>query len=487
MKILTYILVALLFLTTSCEKWLGILPENEQVTDEYWSNKEEVEAVLGSAYVSLQKSVNSMIVWGEARGNMLSLGGFVATGLGDFKTLRLLPSNSLTKWAEFYQMINYANMVIRYAPGVVEKDPSFNTAIMQSFLSEAYFLRALSYFYLVRNFGEVPLLLDPYMNDSQRYEKEKSTKEELYAQIIFDLNTALENSKDTWPTVWETKGRSTTNAIHAMLADVYLWTEDYDNAIISCNAVLESGKVGLIEGVVNTQNNWFTIFSPGNSNEGIFEVQFDFTKNQTNNFLTIFGTSHNWVISNYGVTLFQENLEDIRGAGASYSASDFKLWKFIGAEGNTGVARPQSDQNWILYRVADIYLMKAEALIMKGEDSYPAALELITAVRSRAQISRPISAGSNELEMLDLLMDERAREFVGEGKRWYDILRVAMRNNYEYKEYLIEEVLAGMTGGSAPVIRSILLNENAHYLPIHQDEILLNTLLTQNPYYAPLN
>mgnify|MGYP001309596470 CR=1 FL=1 len=487
MKIFKYTAVLLVILTSSCNKWLDLLPENEQVTERYWHTKEEVEAVLGSAYVTLQKSVNSMIVWGEARGNMLSLGGFLNTNLINLKNLRVLPSNDLVKWATFYEIINYANMVIRYAPDVVERDPSFNPAIMNSFLSEAYFLRGLSYFYLTRNFGEVPLILNPYMNDSQAYELPKSSQEGVFKQIEFDLTTALESSKDVWPSVWETKGRSTTNAIHAVLADMYLWTEQYDKAIISCNAILQSGRVGLIEGVINTRNHWFTIFNPGNSNEGIFEIQFDYTKQQTNNFTTIFGSSYNWIISPYGVELFQENFEDIRGAGATYSAADLKLWKYIGGEGNTNVPRAQSDQNFILYRVADIYLMKAEALIMSGEDSWPVALELITDIRSRAQISRPVTPGSNELEMLQVLMDERAREFVGEGKRWYDLLRVAKRNNYEYKDYLIEEVMEGMAGGSAPVIRSILMNENAHYLPIHEDEIKFNRLLEQNPYYAPLN
>lgn len=486
MKIIKYTVVLFVLLSSSCNKWLDLLPPNEQVTDRYWNNKEEVEAVLGSAYVSLRKSANLMITWGEARGNMLSIGGFVTPGLNDLKNLRVLPSNDLVKWSDFYEIINYANMVIRYAPDVMNRDPSFNQAVMNSFLSEAYFLRGLSYFYLVRNFGEVPLILEPYMNDGQNYEVEKSKQADIYTQIEFDLTTALENSKDIWPTVWETKGRSTTNAIHATLADVYLWTEQYDKAIVSCNAVLESGRVGLIEGVVNARNHWFTIFNPGNSNEGIFEIQFDFAKQQTNNFTSIFGTSYNWIISPYGVALFQENPEDIRGLRATYAA-DLKLWKYIGGEGNTTVPRAQSDQNFILYRVADIYLMKAEALIMKGEESWSAALELITDVRSRAQILRPVTPGSSELEMLQVLMDERGREFVGEGKRWYDLLRVAKRNNYAYKEYLIDEVMEGMSGGSAPVIRSILMNEDAHYLPIHQDEIRYNRLLEQNPYYAPLN
>src|SRR5690606_16158662 len=147
----------------------------------------------------------------------------------------------------------------------VGRDPSFNQAVMQSYLSEAYFLRALSYFYIVRTFGEAPLILEPYMNDQEAYEIAKSSKEQLFSQIEHDLTTALVNSKEIWPTVWETKGRATKWAIHATLADVYLWMEEYDKAIISCNAVLESGRVGLIQGRVTAINNWCTIITEVNT------------------------------------------------------------------------------------------------------------------------------------------------------------------------------------------------------------------------------
>src|SRR5690606_32047409 len=269
------LMIMVLLVSSSCQKWLELKPENQQVTDDYWANKEEAEAVLGAAYVGLQKSINNMLVFGEARGNTLSLGGFFALDLWRLKSFSILPSNDLVKWSNFYQIINYANMVLKYAPDVVDRDPSFNQAVMQSYLSEAYFLRALSYFYIVRTFGEAPLILEPYMNDDEAYEVAKSSKEQILNQIEHDLTTALDNSKETWPMVWETKGRATKWAIHATLADVYLWMAEYDKAIISCNAVLESGRVGLIQGRVNTNNNWFTIFSEGNTNEGIFEIQFD--------------------------------------------------------------------------------------------------------------------------------------------------------------------------------------------------------------------
>ncbi|HLR50306.1 MAG TPA: RagB/SusD family nutrient uptake outer membrane protein [Candidatus Sphingobacterium stercoripullorum] len=480
------IIISILFTSVSCQKWLELKPENQQVTDDYWANKEEVEAVLGAAYVGLQKGIQDMLIFGDARGNTLSLGGLVSTDLIRLKGFSILPSNSLVKWSNFYQIINNANMVIKYAPEVVEKDPSFNQAVMQSYLAEAYFLRALSYFYIVRTFGEAPLILEPYMDDQVAYEIEKSSKEQIFLQIEQDLNQALPNSKETWPLVWETKGRATKWAVHATLADVYLWMGEYDKAIISCNAILESGQVGLLQGMVNTTNNWFTIFSEGNTNEGIFEIQFDNTKDQTNSLMDMFGTNFNWIISNHVLSLFTEDSEDIRAQGASYG-DDLKIWKYLGAEAGTNVPRSFSDQNWVVYRMAEVYLMKAEALIMKGESFYPEAIELITDIRSRASISRPLDPGSSELDLLDALLKERAKEFLAEGKSWFDLLRIAQRDNYKYKEYFINQILAGSSGASAPVIRAQLMNENSHYLPIHIDELRYNKLLVQNPYYEHLN
>lgn len=479
-------MIVVLMSTISCQKWLDIKPENQQVVDEYWANKEEVEAVLGAAYVGLQKGINDMLIYGEARGNTLSLGGYINLDVLRIKSFSVLPSNNLVKWSNFYQIINYANMVLKYAPDVMDRDPSFSRAVMESYLSEAYFLRGLCYFYIVRTWGDAPLILEPYMDDQLAYEVEKSSKEQLFSQIVQDLTNALTNTKDTWPTVWETKGRSTRWAIHAALADAYLWIGDYDQAIISCNVVLESGRVGLIQGMVNTNNNWFTIFSEGNTNEGIYEIQFDNTKAQTNDLVDRFGPSFNWIISNYMLAIFAEDTDDIRGQGATYS-NDLKIWKYLGAEAGTGVPRSFSDQNWIVYRMADIYLMKAESLIMKGQSFYPEALELINDVRNRAGVSMPLDPGNTEILMLDALLKERAKEFLGEGKNWFDLLRVAQRNDYEYKDYFIEQILLGSPGASAPVIRAQLLNENAHYLPIHADEIQFNRLLVQNPYYQHLN
>lgn len=493
MKKITTCLLVLLFTLSSCNDWLEVTPENDQTSGEYWQNKEEVEAVLGAGYVRLRGCLEQMLVWGEVRGNSLALSGIISADLFYLKQWNILPSNDFTKWDKFYQVINYANMIIRYAPSVVEKDPSFNQSVMESYLSEAYYLRALSYFYLARNFRDVPLILEPYMTDQQTFEVEKSPQKVVFQQIISDLKAALGSSKEIFPEIWETKGRATKWAINATLADVYLWTGNYEESIIACNNVINSGRVGLINGVINGANNWFTIFSLGNTNESIFELQFDALKNQTNDLRDWFqGPGRKYIISRNMVTLFQSSPEDIRGQNATYLPDNLTLWKYQGAEAASTasgdlIPRTYSDQNWIIYRMAGIYLMKAEALVMRGPDNYDEAIELVNMIRARAGISLPLAAPSNELEMLNLVLDERAREFAGEGKRWYDLLRVAQRDNYKYKDYMINQVLLGSDASAAPIIQSKLQDVNSHYLPINTDELQANRLLVQNPYYENLN
>ncbi|QDH80552.1 RagB/SusD family nutrient uptake outer membrane protein [Echinicola soli] len=486
----TYIclLAALTFVISSCNDWLELQPENNQVSDEYWTNKEEVEAVLGAGYVRLRETMEQQLVWGEMRGNGLTTGsGAILADIFRINQWDILPGNDFVKWDKFYQVINYANMVIKYAPEVVERDPSFNENVMQSYLSEAYFLRGLAYFYLVRNFRDVPLITEPYMDDQTAFEVAKSPSNEIFQQIKMDLEGAVEYAKEVAPTVWEAKGRATKWSIYATLVDVYLWTEEYDKAIAASDAVINSGQLGLLEGMVNNNNNWYRIFSEGNTNEGIFELQFDFDKSQTNNLVSWFGSNQRYSVTEHTVSLFADYDEDIRGEGSSYLDGDFSVWKYLGSEAETGIPRTYSDQNWIIYRIADIYLMKAEAMVMKGSGSYDQAVELINQVRERAQISAPVSAASTELEMLGLVMEERGREFVGEGKNWYDILRVASRNDYQYKDYLITQVLLTAPASSAPIIRSKLLDVDSHYLPIHIGELSANRLLEQNPYYDNLN
>jgi uncharacterized protein HemY len=124
--------------------------------------------------------------------------------------------------------------------------------------------------------------------------------------------------------------------------------------------------------------------------------------------------------------------------------------------------------------------MKAEAHVQLGE--FTQAIELIDMVRERALLE-PVSGISGKNALEDIILEERAKEFCGEGKRWFDLIRMGRRNNYERMDRFIEILSDNKSYEEAEIIRSKYSNPNSWYLPIHQDEIDQNNNLVQNPYY----
>ena len=173
-KISYYILLLLTTLSQiSCEDYLTVLPENNQSSFEYWETKEEVEAVLASGYINLRSSVETFLLWGEGRGNGLSFwstsGSDLQKAAVKLRAFDILPTNGLADWSKPYAAIAMANAVIKYAPDVVDKDPSFDMNMCRSFMAEAFFQRTLAYFYIVRTFKDAPFVTEPYVDDSAPY------------------------------------------------------------------------------------------------------------------------------------------------------------------------------------------------------------------------------------------------------------------------------------------------------------------------------
>jgi starch-binding outer membrane protein, SusD/RagB family len=497
MKINHYIIAFLILVlgVTSCQDYLNVLPENNQSTSQFWKTKEDVEAVLGAGYVKLRDAQEYLMLWGESRGNGIYFGVSGTTGQLAAQKLRqfdILATNDLAKWDKLYAIINMANSVIKYAPTV--QDASFNVNVMHSYLSEAYFQRALAYFYLVRIWKDVPFVTLPYVDDSAPYDIAKTSGDEILKSCLVDLNGALESAKIKFPessldNPINTKGRATKWSIYTLIADINLWLGNYDDCIPACESVINSGQIGLISG-----STWFTNFCNasynGNSNESIFEIQYSYDLNQTNSFLSWFSTNKYYYISPYQQYLYELEPTDLRGLNASYT-SDGKIWKYIGIKTYTSTSdsrnsSTQNDQNWIIYRLADVYLMEAEAYAMKGDlTSMTNSIKLVNAIRKRASLSE--TGGANQkLDMMKIILQERQREFFCEGKNWFDLVRIGNRPDAGFKDYFIEQVLQVASASTSSMIRAILQDNNSWYLPINSDELLANQLLVQNPYYANL-
>lgn len=150
-----------------------------------------------------------------------------------------------------------------------------------------------------------------------------------------------------------------------------------------------------------------------------------------------------------------------------------------------GGVRINNDANFILYRVAEIILMKAQAEAMKGDISK--AIDLDNMIRVRAGLSA-ISEGEkqnySEETVLDEILDQKELEFLAEGKRWYDLLWLARIGNHKYKNKVIDIVANSNQTTNADWIKSTLVNDYAWYMPLSESELKNNQLLVQNPYYS---
>ena len=496
---------AIAFAMSACQDWMNVDPAGVQTTTTFWKSKGDVEGVLGKAYRNLRDAVNNrtIIYWGEVRACDLD---FVETKALNIQTGNILPTNDLTAWGSIYNVIGMANSVIKYAPSVVEKDASFNESEMRSIVAEAHFLRALSYFYLVRTFKDVPYVTEPYVNDDAEFLLPATDGNTILEKEIDAMSEYYSVAKERFPAVEDNKGRATRWALYTLTADMSLWlgssiaNPDTSNLYFNlcndmCQKVIDGGWLGLKE-----TTEWFSNFCPGNCEESIFEIQYSNALSQTNSFQDWFGststTSRYFRTANGFVTRAARiiNIEsDVRDAGGTWGDGGStetpvtKVWKYCGQNTqNLLRTAEQNDQNWIIYRYAEVLLMKAEALARLGEGD---PLALVNQIHTRGGSQEIV----NPSDIIQTIIDERSIEFYAEGKRWFDILRVGLyNNNHPEKGIGTDWLINECTRDLAPISRALVyskMNKNypdSWYLPINSSELEKNTLLEQNKAYADL-
>ena len=485
-KKIKYLMVVLLIFTQiSCSDWLELIPPGGLIREEFWKTKSDVDAVLMAAYSSFSQMDRALFLYGELRGDMLTGGSNQPWQEQLIMENNIYPDNDQTNWQNFYKVINYCNEVIVNAPLVQEVDNTFTDYQMQGLVSEAYFLRSLAYFYLVRIYKEVPLILVPTETDDAEFYVTKVDEETILNQIVTDLeaNRAFAPS-ESFKTLSENKGRASKAAFDALLADIALWRFDY-NTVIKYVSQIESTR----KFVLMPSGRWFELFYPGNTLEGILEFQFEGNLQQNNGTYGLTDRNSNqYKPSRKALDLlsFEFASEMVRGEDSSirkYGEDDFIIWKYVGQAPDGQSARSGSDQyscNWIVYRYADVLLMKAEALSQLG--NYAAAYEILSDIRDRAGVGS-MSIANSPVAYEDAILNERALELAYEGKRWFDLLRMGRRNDYARKDKLIEIIVSNVPSTQKRILATKLTNPNGWYLPIFEDEIERNKNLVQNPYY----
>jgi len=496
MRKIYIIIISVVFLSTGCTDFLLLEPQDELIREEYWKTEGDVVAVLGTSYALMSEFLEEIYLWSEIRGGLLSPNeNRPSIEQMDFFNFNINENNELVQWAEFYQVINLANTIIEYAHQALDNDDTFTEDRYSGYVAEAYFIRSLCYFYLVKTFKEVPFITKSYDTDSQDFRIEKSTENEILEQLIEDLLGIVGGAfeQDDFVLNTEKKGRATTNAIYSLLADIYLWKNDYVKCLETCDKI---NNIYLVEG-----DEYFSLYGDdGNSQESIFELQFDYDLYRTSNSLySITSNSsdgnRDFLVSEMLLGLYVET--DLRfiapqssiypaGGEVSINTNNYSIWKYVGmrprssAYSNNERTKKQSDANWIFYRLADIYLMKAEAYAELGE--YENSLLQLNVIKNRAGLKNfPFT--SDQKGLLNEILKERAREFVGEGKRWYDLVRISRRDQANRLSFISDAVISNVEPTSRSAVVSKIKEVNSWFLPIYYNELILNNLLEQNIFY----
>lgn len=499
-----YIVFALLFaavVASSCSDWLEMHPQDKIVREDFWKSKEDVLSAVIGCYSSLEETDNvaRFFMWGELRGPYVIPGAraYKATETlkpNDLMNGNIQPDNEVFTWASIYKTINFCNTVLELAPSVINVDQTFTEDELNYYKAEVLTIRSLMYFLLVRSFKDVPLVLNATLNDEKSFDIAKTKEEVILDTIINDLNFAIQYSRESYgntPAELKfNKGRVTRFAVCALLADVYLWKNQYQNCINMCDIIINSKNYQLEPTV-----SWFAnTFANGDLNSSEIIWQLPFKVNGSGQGAPFY----NWFIDNKdkfylwnseAIDVWESDTTAYRTPKATIKSKvPYDLVdKYVRKADNS--ARGSGDYaTWIYYRYSDVLLMKAEALIETNTpENINFALDSLVASVHYREYKRPNASYFNVdrgdlANMQQFILDERTRELVFEGKHWFDVLRFTRRtNSLNFLRNMITVKFGVGTLGSQ--VLSKYSDPNSLYNPIYFKEMDNNKLLEQNPYY----
>ena len=480
-NILLTILAAALLM--SCEKFLDVKPDSNGIAVDnsgsdsaLYATASEAESALAGVYSDFRNEYFELdyFVNGDAQSDDAYAGADNPSNFQiDEFNIDATNSNVSRDWAYLYSTIGKANLVIDNVMAV--PDSGLTMDRRRGIIAEASFIRAYMYFQLVQLFGDVPLVLNSVTTFNLDILPElfppRAPLAEVYEQIIKDLGTALPDV----PVSAGDKGFATKGAVNAVLAKVYATIEphDWNKVLEHCNAVI-AGPYNLLP---NYDELWDNMHE--NSAESIFEINYEGTSSSGNWGVSMF-RGMDWkkfnIPSNDLVKAFDDEGDAIRKASSIFFDDVTGKWSdpfwpqsnypFINKWRLVDMPSPQ---NYIFIRLADILLLKAEALNEQGDVAGAAAL--VNQVRSRVQLPNT-TAGTQEAMRL-AIEKERRLELAFEGHRWYDLKRTGRAI----------EVMNNAKGPDGVTPIGYNLTPNRLVWPIPQAEMDKNSNLVQNDGY----
>jgi hypothetical protein len=476
MKKLIMVISVILTTQSACVDFLDLAPEDRINENAFWQNANDVETALIGNYATLQDiHDNSLLYLTELTTDNAEI-QWTSPTISEFECneMNITLANSFINavWNLSFRIISRSNNIIAKMDDI---DLSDN--LRDQYRGEALFLRAYSYFNLVRLFGDVPIVTVAFRSPTEVAEFDMSRKpvSEVYDLIISDLLEASNNLDDVSGL---SKSRASTGASKTLLGKVYLTLSDYSSAATILKEVIDMDY--------SLATDYQTLFTNDNDElgESIFEVKYlSGNIGEGNSFSSIFTPPL------FNMAIFPGNMN---GSGRinptsdiadSYEVGDLRRiasiedsvltldgtyeqykygLKFVdfttGLGGDGGI-------NYTALRFADVLLMYAEAL---NDSNTPEAHTYLNMVRERAGLDALDGLSKNDFALA--LEQERRLEFFLEGHRWFDLVR---------------------TGRAQTVMNSYFTNNGLNFsvedhellMPVPQRELDINPNLKQNPGY----
>ena len=447
-----YLLIAAIILATiSCKDILDTTPETSISDASVISDEKSAVAALVGAYDGVQGyyGINQLahnviadnLVNSTAPGNIIPT--LVASGTSAFDP------TSGAGYSSVFSAINRANFVIKNTATLT--DVLIKPATKKQVLGEAYFLRALAYFDLVRTYGGVPLILEPTVSPTQYNGVKRSTLTETYAQVLADLDNA-----EKLLTTTIIRNRANLYSVYALKARYYLYNENWDKAEEYATKVI-SNSTGF-----KLVKPFSTFYTTAKSTESILELTFSASdKNPIYTYLL--SSAEGGRLDYIAEPGFVAQLLDANKGGARKS-----LVKLLasGAYSVTEYGNQDGSSSLFVLRLAEQYLIRAEARVKKATPDLVNAVVDLNVIRSRSDVPAFVSSEATTAnEVLLTIENERRYELAYEGHRFSDIVR---------------------TGRAAAVfgaLNPLFTNSGRWVFPIPYKEIVSDPDLEQNPAY----
>ncbi len=483
-------IIALIAVLTvpSCTRDITLEPVSSISNKSFWKTESDATGVMYSMYDRLRAlAENTQLLYlGEGRSEA------IGAGLGDgprYYWENIVDSNNGPNWQGLYTVIHHANLLIRYVPGI-----PFTSADRKNLvLAQAHTMRAYVYFILARTWGGVPLVDEPTEGySSDQIQKERASVEEVFRFIKEDMETALklypDNAFPSGRNVWSKP------ALNALKGDVYLWTGKRLNGGaadfgVALTALEESdnGNVALLDdyaGVFDYDNKGnreilmaikFQQFESGNNWGGISYMNpvlmSPYFEQATRDAIGALPTNLGGTFAVSAVARDQFSSDDQRR-----NATFWEMYTVIdGVRGYYGTFCTKYNgmvdagirlflDDVVIYRYADVLLLKAEARNALGQD--PSGE--INRVRKRAygdHFDQHTFVNGTREQNDEAILKERLFELTLEGKRWWDLVR------FDKAFDLV------------PSLQSRKGQNHLLLFPIPESTLSLETRVTQNPGY----